>query len=89
MPGWSLYWADPSHEDRPARLNFWKIWAFQNPDWDWRSFDFDAGMKTVDDRLATDINAMDPDLSAFRAAGGKLIQFHGLADPVVPPREFD
>lgn len=87
LPGWSLYWADPSHEDRPARLNFWKIWAFQNPDWDWRSFDFDAGMKTVDDRLATDINAMDPDLSAFRAAGGKLIQFHGLADPVVPPRE--
>ena len=87
LPGWSLYWADPSHEDRPARLNFWKIWAFQNPDWDWRSFDFDAGMKTVDDRLAADINAMDPDLSAFRAAGGKLIQFHGLADPVVPPRE--
>lgn len=23
--------------DRPARLNFWKVWAFQNSDWDWRS----------------------------------------------------
>ena len=30
---------------------------------------------------------MSPDLSAFKAAGGKLIQYHGLADPVVPPRE--
>jgi hypothetical protein len=42
---------------------------------------------TVDDRLAASINAMSPDLSAFRAAGGKLIQYHGLADPVVLPRE--
>jgi feruloyl esterase len=30
---------------------------------------------------------MSADLSAFRTAGGKLIQYHGLADPVVPPRE--
>jgi feruloyl esterase len=87
LPGWSLYWADPAHPERPARLNFWKIWAFQNPNWDWRTFDFDAGMTAVDDRLASTINAMSSDLSAFRAAGGKLIQYHGLADPVVPPRE--
>jgi feruloyl esterase len=87
LPGWSLYWADPAHPDRPARLNFWRIWAFQDSNWDWRSFDFDAGMKTVDDRLAPTINAMSADLSGFRKAGGKLIQFHGLADPVVPPRE--
>ncbi len=87
LPGWSLYWADPAHPDRPARLNFWRIWAFQDPNWDWRTFDFDAGMKTVDDRLASTINAMNPDLSAFRAAGGKLIQYHGLADPVAPPRD--
>jgi len=87
LPGWSLYWADPAHPDRPARLNFWRIWAFQDPNWDWRTFDFDAGMKTVDDRLASTINAMNPDLSAFRAAGGKLIQYHGLADPVAPARD--
>jgi hypothetical protein len=30
---------------------------------------------------------MSPDLSAFRAAGGKLIQYHGFADSIVPPRE--
>ena len=87
LPGWSLYWADPAHPDRPARLNFWTIWAFQDPNWDWRTFDFDAGMTVVDDRLASTINAMNPDLSAFRAAGGKLIQYHGLADPVAPPRD--
>ena len=27
-----------------------------------------------------------PDLSWFRAHGGKLIQYHGWADPLMPPR---
>ncbi|MDB5633538.1 MAG: hypothetical protein JWR49_2393 [Tardiphaga sp.] len=87
LPGWSLYWADPADAAKPARSNFWKVWAFDDPNWDWRGFDFDAGMKAVDDRLAPAINAMSPDLSKFVAAGGKLIQYHGLADPVVPPRD--
>jgi feruloyl esterase len=39
------------------------------------------------DRLAPVINAMNPDISEFAAAGGKLIQYHGLSDPVVPPRD--
>jgi feruloyl esterase len=30
-------------------------------------------------------NANDPDLSAFRAHGGKLIMYHGWADPFIPP----
>ncbi|GAA2501340.1 tannase/feruloyl esterase family alpha/beta hydrolase [Winogradskya humida] len=30
-------------------------------------------------------NANDPDLSAFRARGGKLIMYHGWADPFIPP----
>ncbi|MBW7968414.1 tannase/feruloyl esterase family alpha/beta hydrolase [Bradyrhizobium sp. BR 10289] len=87
LPGWSLYWADPSHPDKPARSNFWKIWAFDDANWDWASFDFDRDMKAVDDKLAATINAMDANLSAFRASGGKMIHYHGLADPVVPPRD--
>jgi feruloyl esterase len=87
LPGWSLYWADPADASKPARSNFWKLWAFDDPNWDWKGFDFDAGMKAVDDRLASTINAMSPDISAFAARGGKLLQYHGLADPVVPPRD--
>jgi hypothetical protein len=30
-------------------------------------------------------NANDPDLSAFRARGGKIILYHGWADPAIPP----
>lgn len=83
-PGWSLYWADPRHPEAPARASFWRDWVFKGSDWDWWTFDFDRDMKTADELLAPVINAMNPDLGAFRARGGKVIQYHGLDDPVVP-----
>jgi len=84
LPGWSLYWADPREPGAPARASFWRDWAFEDPDWDWWTFDFDRDMETADERLAPLINAMSPDLDAFQARGGKLIHYHGLEDPVVP-----
>ncbi|MEU0556687.1 tannase/feruloyl esterase family alpha/beta hydrolase [Dactylosporangium sp. NPDC006015] len=37
-------------------------------------------------RYGAVIGSDDPDLSAFRAAGGKMITWHGLADPAVFPQ---
>lgn len=37
-------------------------------------------------RWHRDLDAVDPDLRAFRARGGKLLQYHGWADSIVPPR---
>ena len=84
LPGWSLYWADPRDARQPARVNFWRVWAFDDPRWSWWTFDFGRDMARVDDRLAGTVNAMSPDLERFRARGGRLLQYHGLADPVVP-----
>jgi feruloyl esterase len=84
--GWGLYWADPANPAAPARASFWRDWAF-DPAWSWWRFDFDRDMKRADDALARTINAMSPDLSAFRRRGGKLIHYHGLADPVVPAQD--
>lgn len=36
-------------------------------------------------RYASIIGTSDPDLSRFKARNGKLITWHGLADPLVPP----
>jgi feruloyl esterase len=36
-------------------------------------------------RLAGFYDAIDPDLSAFKRAGGKLILWHGWADQAIPP----
>ncbi len=46
-------------------------------------FDMDADVDRLDDLLAADMNANDPDLRPFFARGGKLLMYSGSADPVV------
>jgi feruloyl esterase len=82
--GWSQYWADPQDPSMPARADFWRYWVFKDPQWNWQRFDFDADIKRADDQLADTINAMSANLDRFRKKGGKLIHYHGMADPVAP-----
>ena len=64
--------------------------AFEKPDWDWRTFDFDKDVELVDAKLYGVLNAIDPDMRDFKARGGKLIVYHGWADPgVMPQRTID
>lgn len=67
------------------RAQFWSGWVFDKPDWTWKEFDWDKDIVQTDKKLAAVVNATNPDLSAFRAHGGKLIVYHGLADPIVSP----
>jgi feruloyl esterase len=48
------------------------------------NFDFHHDIDTVDDRLAAVLNANSSDLGRFREHGGKLIMYHGWADPLIP-----
>jgi feruloyl esterase len=58
---------------------------FRDTNWNYKTLNFDAHMDTVDKIEAGNINAMDPNLKAFFARGGKLIQYHGWADPQITP----
>ena len=42
--------------------------------------------RAADKTTAEALDATDPDLSAFKAAGGKLIQYHGWNDAAIPPQ---
>jgi feruloyl esterase len=53
--------------------------AHEDPAWDWRTFDLDRDTSLID-KKAGFIDAVNPDLSAFRARGGKLLIFHGWND---------
>jgi feruloyl esterase len=72
-------------------LPFMKYVVYEDPNWDLRSFHFEAApgfendVEYVDDKLGRIFNAIDPDLRPFRANGGKLIQYHGWSDPDIPP----
>jgi feruloyl esterase len=48
------------------------------------NFDFHRDVDTVDDQLARVLNANSTDLGEFREHGGKLIIYHGWADPLIP-----
>lgn len=61
------------------------FWVFEDPNWNWRTFDFDKDMAKTDAKLAASVVALDPDLNAFAARGGKLLLYHGWDDTRVSP----
>jgi feruloyl esterase len=48
------------------------------------NFDFHRDIDKVDDQLAAVLNATSTDLGEFRGHGGKLLMYHGWADPLIP-----
>jgi feruloyl esterase len=48
------------------------------------NFDFHHDVDAVDDQLAKVLNADSSDLGEFREHGGKLLMYHGWADPLIP-----
>ena len=67
-------------EARPfISLPYWVFGA----NWDWRTFDYDHDVDTIDEQMAAQQNANTADLEEFKSHGGKLILWHGFEDPTV------
>src|SRR5687767_5360312 len=59
--------------------------AYNDPKWDAAGFDLDRDLKVVDEKVGSIVNAINPDLRAFKARGGKLILYHGWNDTAISP----
>lgn len=85
-PGTELRWSRLVGGPSPADLflDQFRYVVYQDPDWDWRSFDIDRDYVKSDaaDRA---IDEFDPHLGAFAKRGGKLLIYHGWADQQVAP----
>jgi feruloyl esterase len=57
--------------------------AYGDANWDPRTFDLDRDLKLVDEKVGTIVNAVNPDLRAFKARGGKLLLYHGWNDTAI------
>ncbi len=58
-------------------------WVF-GANFDYLKFDFGRDQDWMDKKLASILNANNPDLSRMQKRGGKLLMFTGTADPLVP-----
>jgi len=82
--GWSMLLAGP--EPFSAATDQFRYVVFKDPSWDWRTLNFDSDVALADKIDNDTINAIDPNLRPFLARGGKLLMYHGWADPGVAPR---
>jgi feruloyl esterase len=58
--------------------------AFNDPNLDWQKFDLDRDMPLIDKAIGY-VDAVNPDLSRFKASGGKLLLSHGWSDTGITP----
>lgn len=75
-----------SREEAPSAFAFdtVRILGFQDPSYDWRTFDLDRDLARID-AAAGFVDAVDPDLRAFKAHGGKLLLYAGWNDAGITP----
>ncbi|MGC9973300.1 MAG: tannase/feruloyl esterase family alpha/beta hydrolase [Bryobacteraceae bacterium] len=62
---------------------FFKNMVYDNAAWDYRTFNVDRDTQAADQKMAPILNATNPDLSRFKARGGKLILYHGWSDAAI------
>lgn len=66
--------------------NLFQNIAFVNPTFDFHNFDFDNDVAFLDATLTPEIDSNSPDLSQFKARGGKLLMWQGWTDTTLDPR---
>src|SRR6185312_553356 len=59
--------------------------AFNDPNLDWQTFDLDRDMPRIDKAVGY-VDSVNPDLSRFKARGGKLLLTHGWSDTTITPQ---
>ncbi|EGP91498.1 putative ferulic acid Esterase/Feruloyl esterase [Zymoseptoria tritici IPO323] len=70
--------------NEPAGLgtDYVRYFLLKDPDWDFN--DYNDSIVDIADKLQPGNATVGLDLSAFHAKGGKLLQYHGMADALIP-----
>ena len=86
VPGTELGWGVQAQGPEPSANIYdqYRYVVFKDPNWDWKTFNFDGDVVRGDLPENLVMNATDPNMKAFFARGGKLLLYHGWSDPNVP-----
>jgi feruloyl esterase len=87
-PGSEMGWGPLAGGPQPLSIatDHFKYVVFKDPNWDYKTFDFDKDVALTDKIDNGLLNATDPDISKFVGHGGKLLMYHGWTDQLIPPR---
>jgi tannase/feruloyl esterase len=66
------------------QLGTYRYLAHQDPNWDWKTFNINTD-PALAKKMGGIIDAVETDMSKFKAHGGKLLLYHGWADPAIQP----
>ena len=66
------------------QLGTFRYLAHQDANWDWKTFNIDTD-PALAKKMGGIIDAVDTDMSKFKNRGGKLLLYHGWADPAIQP----
>lgn len=73
---------DTTHTPRAADISWIQNILLNDPDWDWRTFNYSI-VELGDAINPGNATAADFDLTPFESRGGKLLHYHGQADGLI------
>ena len=86
-PGSETVWSALGGGPEPLGIpvSHFRYVVFKNPDWDYKTLDFDKDLARADEIDGGLLNATDPNLKPFFDGGGKLLIYHGWNDQLISP----
>ncbi|HVZ23700.1 MAG TPA: tannase/feruloyl esterase family alpha/beta hydrolase, partial [Vicinamibacterales bacterium] len=72
----------------PITLEWWRYFLFKDPKWDPTGLTragYEQALQQSLEEFSAVIATDNPDLSEFKARGGKIVMWHGQADPLIYP----
>ena len=89
-PGSESAWGVMITGPEPLSINngFFKSVVFEDPKWDFHTFDVDRDTKLAESKYGAVVDSHNPDLSAFKAHGGKLLLYSAWEETAIPPRSL-
>jgi feruloyl esterase len=84
-PGSELGWGAAAGGPEPFAIpaSYFKHVVFENPEWNFRTMDFDREVTRADSTVGPTLNAIDPNLKPFVNRKGKLLLYHGWNDNLI------
>ena len=83
-PGSEPLWGAYASPQFSIGTSYFRNVVARDQSWAPASFDVDADVARIEAQDAGAAKALDPDLSAFVARGGKLLTYHGTTDGLIP-----